>query len=132
MRTRYKRPDKKNALSIIEAAKRDIKFTLSIKPTEESGPTIVRNIYECFRMLGDTLLAAKGIESEDHIAPIKELMNVKVKTTRPVNLVDSLRRLRHNINYYGYKPTIIEVIDAVSIAKSLFDPLYNEIVKKLK
>ena len=43
---RYKRPDKKNALSIIEVAKRDMDFTLSIKVTEESSPTIIRNIYE--------------------------------------------------------------------------------------
>ena len=60
---RYKRPDHKNALSIIEAAKRDLNFTLSIKFSDESGATIVRNIYESFRMLGDALLVAKGIKS---------------------------------------------------------------------
>ena len=53
---RYKRPDKKNAMSIIDAAKRDMKFTLSIQISEESGATIVRNIYECFRMVGDAII----------------------------------------------------------------------------
>ena len=43
MKIRYKRPDKKNALSILEAAKRDMTFTLSMQLTEQSGPTIVRN-----------------------------------------------------------------------------------------
>src|SRR3989338_5082819 len=103
---RYKRPDRKNALSIIQAAERDMKFTLSIPPTEDAGPTIIRNVYECFRMLGDALLVSKGMESEDHIAPIKELINLKVQTKRPINLIDNLRRLRHNINYYGYKPNL--------------------------
>ena len=61
---RYKRPDKKNALSIINAAEREMKFTLSLKLTEESGSTIVRNIYECFRMIGDALLVLKGMSSK--------------------------------------------------------------------
>ncbi|MAF35907.1 hypothetical protein CL622_02195 [archaeon] len=68
---RFKRQDKKNALSIIESAKSEIKFTLTLPIKEESGPTIIRNIYESFRMLGDALLVNKGIKSEDHLAPIK-------------------------------------------------------------
>ena len=129
---RYKRPDRKNALSIINAAEKDMKFTLSIEPTEASGPTIVRNIYECFRMIGDATPISKGIESEDHIAPINELTKIKVKTDRPINLVDNLRRLRHNINYYGYTPKLQEVKDTISIAKSIFQPLLNCIKDKLK
>lgn len=128
---RYKRPDKKNALSIIDAAERDMKFTLTIRLTEESGATIVRNIYECFRMIGDALLVSEGIESEDHLAPIRELMKVKIKTDRPIYLVDNLRRLRHNINYYGYKPKLQEVEDVISIAKSIFQPLLKSVRNKL-
>ncbi len=129
---RYKRPDRKNASSIIDSSERDMKFTLSIEVTEESGTTIVRNIYECFRMLGDALLVLKGIESEDHIAPIKELTKIKVKTDRPINLVDNLRRLRHNINYYGYKPKLQEVKDVISFADSTFQPLLKSIRDRLK
>lgn len=131
MNIRYKRPDKKNALSIVEAAKRDMKFTLSIKPTEESSATIIRNIYECFRMLGDALLVSKGIKSEDHITPINELLKIKVETKRPINIIDNLRKLRHNINYYGYKPKLIEVEDTISIAKNCFEPLLNAIKNKI-
>lgn len=129
---RYKRPDKKNALSILEAAEKDMQYTLTVKASEDSGPTIVRNIYECFRMLGDALLVAKGIESQDHLMPINELLKVRVKTTRPLNLIDNLRRIRHNINYYGYRPNLAEIEDATSIAKSIFEPLYKEVLKKVK
>jgi len=129
---RYKRPDRKNAISIVSAAEKDMKFTLSMKVNNDSASTIIRNIYECFRMLGDALLVLKGIESEDHIVPIKELTQQKVKTIRPINLVDNLRRLRHNINYYGYKPNIEEVKDAISIARNIFYPLLNLIKEKLK
>ena len=132
MTIRYKRPDKKNALSIIEAAKRDMNFTLSLEINEKSGSTIVRTIYECFRMLGDAILVAKGIESEDNVMPIKELLKVRVDTSRPINLIENLRRLRHNINYYGYKPNLDEVKDVISIAKNCFEPLFKFIMKGLK
>jgi len=131
MTIRYKRPDKKNALSIINAAKRDMEYTLSIQVTEKSGSTIIRNIYECFRMLGDALLVAKGIESEDHIMPVKELLKLKVVTSRPINLIDNLRKLRHNINYYGYSPNLIEIEDVISIAESCFSPLLESVLKEI-
>lgn len=120
---RYKKPDKKNALSILEAAERDMKFTLNLKATDLSSTTIIRNIYECFRMLGDALLVSKGIDSKDHLAPINELLKLNVSTKRPINLIENLRRLRHNINYYGYKPRLEETIDVISIAESIFYPL---------
>ena len=120
---RYKKPDKKNALSILEAAERDMKFTLNLKATDLSSTTIIRNIYECFRMLGDALLVSKGIDSKDHLAPINELLKLNVRTKRPINLIENLRRLRHNINYYGYKPRLEETIDVISIAESIFYPL---------
>lgn len=131
MTIRYKRPDKKNALSIVNAAKKDMKFTLTLEPTGESGATIVRNIYECFRMLGDSLLVAKGIESEDHITPIKELLKLQVSTNRPISLIENLRKLRHNINYYGYSPKLIEVEDVISLAKSCFNPLLEEVLRQI-
>lgn len=131
MTVRYKRPDKKNALSIVSAAKRDMEFTLSLKPTEDAGATIIRNIYESFRMLGDALLVSKGIKSEDHIMPIKELLKLKVSASRPISLIENLRQLRHNINYYGYSPKLVEVEDVVSIAKSCFKPLLNATIGEI-
>ena len=126
---RYKRPDKKNAISLIEAAKKEMDYTLKLKISEEAGPTLVRNIYECFRMVGDALLISKGIKSEDHIMPIKELLKLNVNTGRPINVLDNLRRFRHNINYYGYQPTISEIEDSISIANYCFDPIYSKVVR---
>ncbi|MCK5043103.1 MAG: hypothetical protein KAR51_03670 [Candidatus Aenigmarchaeota archaeon] len=129
---RQKRPDKKKALSIAEASEREMKFTLTLKPTEASGSTIVRNIYECFRMLGDALLVARGIEAHDHKIQIMELLKVDVDTARPIQIIDNLRQLRHNINYYGYNPKISEVEDVISIAKSCFEPLKKAVLEKIE
>ena len=131
MTIRYKRPDHKNALSLLNAAALNMKFTLTIPVSEQAGVTIVRNIYESFRMLGDALLLTKGIEADDHVAPLKELLTLRVDTTRPISLLDNLRRLRHNVNYYGYIPNVAEVDDIVSIAKSCFEPLHLAVLEKV-
>ncbi|MCR4327721.1 MAG: hypothetical protein NUV46_04025 [Nanoarchaeota archaeon] len=127
---RFKHSDKKNALSIVEASEKEMKFTLELPVTEESSFNVIRNIYECFRMLGDAILVSKGISSQDHIEQIRELEKVNVKTERPLQLINSLRKLRHSINYYGYVPKKIEAEDAVSIAKTCFYPLLKEIKRE--
>ena len=128
---RFKRPDKKNALSIVDAAKREMAFTLKIKSSEESATTIIRNIYESFRMLGDAMLILKGIESKDHIRPIKELVKLNVNTKRPLGSIENLRQLRHNLNYYGYRPKLSELFDVIDVANACFEPLNKEILKQI-
>ena len=88
---RFKHPDKKNAESIIAASINQIKYTLKLKSTGESAFNIIRNIYECFRMLGDALLISRGIHSEDHIEQIIAIENLNLHTARPIKLIDSLR-----------------------------------------
>lgn len=128
---RYKRPDKKNALSITDAANREIEFALKLRLTEESVSTIIRNIYESFRMLGGALMVSKGISPEDHIAPIRELLKIRVQTSRPLGIIDNYRVLRHNINYYGYKPNIEEAEDIIDFAKKCFKPVYLAVLKEI-
>lgn len=130
--TRIIKPDFKRALSLIEAAKRDLDVALSLKLNENSSGTIIRNIYESFRMLGDALLFIKGVQSQDHIMPINELIKLKVNTLRPLNNLDNLRKLRHSINYYGYQATIYDAKDILDFAEKCFNKVYEEVKKKLK
>ncbi len=123
---RYKRPDHKNALSILNASEKEMHFTLQLPVTEQAGSTIIRNVYECFRMIGDALLTFKGSVAQDHVPQINELLKLRVKTTRPIGLINNLRQLRHNINYYGYAPNIAETEDVISLAKACFPALLAE------
>ena len=131
MSSRVKHVDKKNALSIVHAAQRELQYTLTLSVTDESAFNIIRNVYECFRMLGDASLGSKGIASQDHVEQVKELETIPVQTTRPVKLIDILRRLRHNINYYGYIPSKAEAEDAISLVNACFYPLLRAIKKEL-
>ena len=129
---REKQPDIKRALSILENAKNDMNFTLSLKLSEDSSNTIVRNIYESFRMLGEALLLAKGLESKDHILPINELIKLKLNTTRPLNILDNYRKLRHNINYYGYKAKLEDAQDIINFAKYCFKIVYEKVKEEIQ
>jgi len=126
-------PDKQKAISIVKTSEKDMRYILTLKISEDSGNTIIRNVYESFRMLGEALLINKGIKLTDHINSINELLKLDIDTSRPIQLLENLRRLRHNINYNGHRANISEVEDAVSIAKSCFNPLLNktkEIIKR--
>lgn len=129
---RQKHPDRKNAASILDASSKQMDYTLTLESNDNSAFNIIRNIYECFRMLGDALLVSQGKLSEDHVEQIRALESLKISTDRPIRLVDNLRRMRHNINYYGYSPNKIEADDAISFAKSCFEPLLKVVKKEIE
>ncbi len=121
-------PDKERAKSVMENSIKDMKYTLTLSISENSANTIIRNIYESFRMLGEAVLLKKGIKPIDHINSIEEILKLRIETSKPLNLLENLRRLRHNINYYGYKANIYDAQEAVSFAKNCF----NDLLKKVK
>ena len=128
---RIKKEDLKRAVSLVEAAKKDMDFTLKLPVNDESASTIVRNIYECFRMLGEALLIAEGKIVSDHREMIRKLIELPVKVSKPIGTIENLRMLRHRINYYGYRAGVEEAKYAISLAKCCFYPLYEYIRKYL-
>jgi len=128
---RIKHPDRKNASSIIDASVRQMNYTLTLQITDESSFNIIRNIYECFRMLGDALAVSKGMIIDDHVGQVKALEELNLRLSRPIIIVDKLRRMRHNINYYGYNPNKAEAEDAVLFAKSCFEQMAEAVKKEI-
>lgn len=129
---RHKIPDKEKAKSLIASAKKDYEYTLMLGVNDNSANTIIRNIYESFRMLGEALLILKGIGFTDHIECINELINLDIKTKRNVQILDYLRRTRHGINYYGYIAKKEEAEEVLSIAKDFFMEFYKEVEKRAR
>jgi hypothetical protein len=102
-------------------------YTSSLEVNPESAFNIVRNIYECFRIIGDALLISQEIEPSDHVEALKAIMKLDLDTRRPINTLDNLRRIRHNINYNMYHPTLAETLDTIDIAKACFEPLVKAV-----
>lgn len=124
---RERTPDKNKAISIIYSAKKDLEYTFKLEISDESANTIIRNIYECLRMLGEALLINKGIENSDHIMMIEEIINLKIETSRHLSILDNLRRIRHNINYYAYRANKEEARNFINFAKSDFNKIYSKV-----
>ena len=40
---------------------------------------------------------------------------MQIKSDRPIGIIENLRQLRHNINYYGYVPKLDEVKDVIDL-----------------
>lgn len=129
---RKKISDAKKALSLVGSASRDMKYTLALEINFESSNTVIRNVYECFRMLGEALLAKKGFESTSHSEPINELTLLKVKSPRPLNILENLRSLRRNVNYYGYNSTPEDAKQAADFAKSCFNLIKNKVLEEIR
>ncbi len=123
-------PDKAKARSMIQAAESEIHFLKTITPSKESASTIIRGIYESFRMLGDALLIMRGKEAvgiDHHTEMIQELFTLQVQTKRPIQALSHIKNLRNRINYLGYLPSEEEARDALSLVEACFEPIVKEI-----
>lgn len=107
-----------------------MRYTRKLGIDEESAATIAGNVYECFRMLGDALLVARGISFTDHASSIDALTRLDVRGARSPRVLVDLKTLRHAINYYGYEPSIEQVEDVLAIADALFDPIAERIERE--
>ena len=126
------RIDIQKARSLLSAAKRDYEFTLTITPSPQSSATIIRNVYESFRMLGEAKLALSGIKSADHSMQIQELIRLPVDTKRPLQALQEIKRIRHSINYDGYEPRVTQAEDALDIARACFLSCYELIIQEIQ
>jgi len=127
---RKRTADKAKAQSLISASEKEMEYLESLSPTKEAASTIIRGIYENFRRIGEALLIAKGLEG-DHEETIKELTLLPVKTERPIQVLDNLRRLRHDINYQGYQPSQADLDDIISIKKTCWRPVLQEAKQRI-
>ena len=127
---RVRKPDRKNAQSLIAASERRMRYTRSLALDEASAATIAGNVYECFRMLGDALLISRGTEHTDHGSSIDALIHLNIRTVRSPRVLVDLKTLRHAINYYGYEPSIEQVEDVLSIADSFFEPIAERVERE--
>ena len=128
-------PDKVKARSMLTAAVTDMRFVEKLPVTSESTLSIIRGVYEDFRMLGDALLTAGGSEAEGidhHFEMINALMKLQTKAPRPLLVLHELRKLRHKINYQGYIPTEDEAKYALSIKEALWLPVLEEVKKSVE
>ena len=126
---RARSPDRAKARSLVQASEMEMRYLDGLQPTIPAASTIVRGIYENFRRLGEALLVAEG-KGYSHEECIAVLISLQVKAERPIQVLDTLRRLRADINYEGYSPSEADLQDVLSIKKTFWERILNEVKKR--
>jgi uncharacterized protein YutE (UPF0331/DUF86 family) len=122
-----KEQDRHRSISVLEAAEKEMDYIKKMKIEEGAANIIVRSIYECFRMLGEAILINKGVPLFDHKTCIEELISLEIETKRPLQLLESYRELRNNVNYEGYFASVEEAKDIKDFADKCFDVLMRKV-----
>ena len=123
-------PDLVKARSMLNAAVIDMGFVEKLHVKSEAAQSIVRSVYENFRILGDALLTAQGFETvgaDHHAQMIDALTKLGIQTQRPLLLLHELRKIRHKVNYEGYIPTEEELKDILAIKEALWQPVLAKV-----
>lgn len=117
---------------MLEAARIDMKFVLSLPRTEASAITLISRMYENFRTVGNALLRAEGIEAKDHDPQIQRAIRMNIATPRPLRLLENLKRMRKNINYHGFMPGQAELDDFADFADKCWNLVLKDAERTIK
>ncbi len=128
-------PDKAKARGMVMAAELDMDFISRLPAETKSAQSIIRGIYENFRILGDALLTAQGFKAagiDHHTQMIDALVKLDIKTTRPLLLLNELKKIRHQINYNGYLPTEKDLKYVIELKESFWPNVLDEVKKQIE
>ena len=125
-----KAPDLPKARSLVLASEKEMHYLLSLKKSAEGASTIVSRIYECFHQLGQALLVMDG-KVGNHEDRIRALISLQIVASRPLQALDWLRTVRHNINYNGYQASLADLTEAVSLAEAFWSAVLEEVKRKI-
>ncbi len=113
--------------SLLSSAKDNSDYASSLEINEKSSTAIFKELYDCFRQLGDAKLLLLGYESQgkgSHEVSIEAIQEEKVDFLAFNNL-DRFRRLRNDANYKGYKATVADAQDISNVWKNCGNKLIN-------
>ena len=103
---RNRQKDIEKIKSMINSSEINANVTKNIKLNEESATLIFREIYESIRQLGDAKWWLLGFEPENHQVSLEILKEFDIKNNLKLNSLDRFKKIRHDINYRGFRATI--------------------------
>lgn len=99
--------------SIINSAEINAKVTKDIKLNENTATLVFREIYESIRQIGDAKWWLLGYEPLNHEISLEILKEFDVKDKLKLNFLDRFKKIRHDINYRGFRTTIFQAEEIV-------------------
>src|SRR3989344_871995 len=77
-----------------------------VKINENTATLVFREIYESIRQLGDAKSWILGYEPLNHEVSIEILKEFDIKDKVKLNSLDRIKKIRHDINYRGFRASI--------------------------
>ena len=105
---RSRQKDIEKIKSMINSAEINAKVTKAIKLNEQTATLIFREIYESVRQLGDAKWGLLGFEPNNHEISMEVLEDFDIKDKLKLNSLDRFKKIRHDINYRGFRATILQ------------------------
>ncbi len=103
---RNRQQDLEKIKSMINSAEVNAKVTQDIKINDNTATLVFREIYESIRQLGDAKLWLIGYEPQNHEVSMEILKESEIKDKVKLNSLDRLKKIRHDINYRGFRASI--------------------------
>ena len=125
---RKRQNDNEKIKSMLNSAEINAKVTKKIKLDEDTATLIFREIYESIRQLGDVKWGLLGYEPSNHEISINILKDFDIKEKLKLNSLDRFKKIRHDINYRGFRTTINQAQEILEF----WDKCGEEIIKILK
>jgi len=93
---------------------------------------ILEEYYEIVLELITAIMYADGCKTLSHISAIEYISNSKILSENQINIIETMRKLRHGIVYYGKKIKEEYLINNESEIRKIVGILNNQIKSKLK
>jgi len=126
---RKSNPDKILAKSLVDTAKKDLKFLKTLKINENSSRKIMTNYYDVLRSILEAISALEGYKIYSHEA-FTYFLKEKGEDLISIKF-DRLRRIRNQINYYGKDISIQETKENIDEIQEIIKILIKKYLSKL-
>ncbi len=125
---RNRQRDTEKIRSMINSAEINIKVTKTIKINDDTATLVFREVYESIRQLGDSKWWLLGYEPSNHEISLDILKDLNIKEKIKLNYLDRFKKIRHDINYKGFRATISQAEEILEF----WNKCGEEIIKLLK
>ncbi len=129
---RKRSPDMKQADTLIDAANERASIAKAIPLSEKSATTILSELYESFKNLGNARWWVLGYKptKDAHVVSMLIISKAQIAHAYKVQNIDRFRQLRNKANYDGYRVTLGEAKEILGLWNEVSEELIEWVKEK--
>ncbi|MBI4918714.1 hypothetical protein HY837_02200, partial [archaeon] len=115
---RKRQLDQEKIKSMINSAEINARVVEKIELNDDTATLIFREMYESIRQLGDAKWWLLGYEPANHDVSLDALKEFDIKEKLKLSFLERFKKIRHDINYRGFRATIAQAEEILSFWNS--------------